>query len=70
MLDFAYIETTDVINIPSQTNKGLYSGIEAYNDVKILPNSENYSAQFLVKNIQPYDDRDSKRYDNNNIGYR
>lgn len=70
MLDFAYIETTDVINIPSQTNKGLYSGIEAYNDDKILPNSENYSAHFLIKNIQPYDDRDSKRYGNNNTGYR
>jgi len=70
MLDFAYIDTTEVIKIPSQNNKGLYSGIEAINDNKIIPNAESYSSQFLSKNILPYDDRNSGRYGNNSVGSR
>jgi hypothetical protein len=70
MLDFAYLDTTEVIKIPSQNNKGLYSGEEAINDNKIIPNAENYSAQFFSKKILPYDDRNSGRYGNNNVGSR
>lgn len=70
MLDFAYIDSTEIIKIPSQSNKGLYSGEEAINDNKIIPNAGNYSSQFFSKNILPYDDRNSSRYGNNTIGSR
>uniref|UniRef100_A0A6C0J2S9 Uncharacterized protein n=1 Tax=viral metagenome TaxID=1070528 RepID=A0A6C0J2S9_9ZZZZ len=70
MLDFAYIDNSEIIKIPSQNNKGLYSGEEAINDTKIIPNAENYSSQFFSKNILPYDDRNSKRYGNSSLGSR
>lgn len=70
MLDFAYLDTNEVIKIPSQNNKGLYSGVNALDDNNIIPNAENYSSQFLSKNILPYDDRSSGRYGNNSVGSR
>jgi hypothetical protein len=70
MLDFAYLDTNEVIKIPSQNNKGLYSGANALDDNNIIPNAESYSSQFLSKNILPYDDRNSGRYGNNSTGSR
>jgi len=79
MINFSYLDTTEVINIPSQKNSGLYSGVDSldneawggnYLNPKILPNGENYSSQFFSKSIAPYDDRNSGRYGNNSIGSR
>jgi hypothetical protein len=79
MLNFAYIDNTEVISIPSQKNGGLYSGEDVldkyewsgnYMQPKLLPNAETYSSQFLSKNILPYDDRSSGRYNNNSVGTR
>jgi hypothetical protein len=78
MLNFAYLDNTP-INIPSQQNGGLYTGadvLDTYHwsgnhlQAKIIPNAKDYSAQFYSKNILPYDDRDSGRYNNSSIGNR